>query len=141
MTTANPYSGEPWAEVADDPAAVDDAVRVRRVRAFEDSRVGPRCRLRERAARDAQTRRALEAETPMCSQQAENQRQRQDHPRDNCASKGDIEVIWTTSPEWPTRSLASRYRALAPNFLVYTERVPKGVIGTIVPMELAPCRC
>ena len=35
MATANPFTGEPWAEVADDPDAVDDAVRAAR-RAFTD---------------------------------------------------------------------------------------------------------
>lgn len=35
MATANPFSGEPWAEVANDPASVDDAVQAAR-RAFTD---------------------------------------------------------------------------------------------------------
>lgn len=45
MTTSNPYTAEARAEVDDDPAAVDTAVRAAR-RAFEDgpwATMPPRC--------------------------------------------------------------------------------------------------
>jgi len=129
MSTSNPFTGAPWAEVADDPAAVDDAVRAAR-RAFSD---GPWAamsgversrlmrRLGELLTRDAEMLGAAET-------------------RDNG------KVIRETSAQ--TRGLQGSYDFFAgmadkiggeqlpspsPNFLVYTEREPVGVVGAIIP--------
>ncbi len=129
METSNPFTGEVWATVADDPDAVDAAVTAAR-RAFEDGpwphmpaaeRARLMRRLGEILSRDADELAAVET-------------------RDNG------KIIRETSAQ--ARSLQSYYDFFAgladkiageqipspsPNFLVYTERVPVGVVGAIVP--------
>ncbi len=129
MTTANPFTGEAWATVADDPDAVDSAVTAAR-RTFKQGpwatmpaaeRARLMRRLGEILTRDADELAVVET-------------------RDNG------KIIRETSAQ--ARSLQSYYDFFAgladkiageqipspsPNFLVYTERVPVGVVGAIIP--------
>ena len=129
METANPFTGEVWAAVADDPGAVDLAVAAAR-RAFQHSPWGAmpaaeRARLLRRLGeiltRDADELAAIET-------------------RDN----GKI-IRETTAQARSLQSYFDYFAGLAeavggeqipspsPNFLVYTERVPVGVVGAIIP--------
>ncbi len=129
METSDPFTGAVWATVADDPGEVDAAVAAAR-RAFEDGpwpqmpaaeRARLMRRLGEILTRDADELAAIET-------------------RDNG------KIIRETSAQ--ARSLQSYYDFFAgladkiageqipspsPNFLVYTERVPVGVVGAIIP--------
>ena len=129
METSDPFTGAAWATVADDPGAVDAAVAAAR-RAFEDGpwpqmpaaeRARLMRRLGEILTRDADELAAIET-------------------RDNG------KIIRETSAQ--ARSLQSYYDFFAgladkiageqipspsPNFLVYTERVPVGVVGAVIP--------
>ena len=129
METSNPFTGEAWATVADDPEAVDAAVAAAR-RAFTDGpwplmaaveRARLMRRLGEILSRDSAELAAAET-------------------RDNG------KIIRETSAQ--AKGLQSYYDYFAgladkiggeqipnpsPNFLVYTERVPVGVVGAIIP--------
>ena len=129
METSDPFTGSVWATVADDPDAVDAAVATAR-RAFEEGpwpqmpaaeRARLMRRLGEILSRDADELAAIET-------------------RDNG------KIIRETSVQ--AKSLQSYYDFFAgladkiageqipspsPNFLVYTERVPVGVVGAIIP--------
>ena len=129
METSNPFTGHAWATVADDPDAVDAAVAAAR-RAFNDGpwaqmpaaeRARLMRRLGEILTRDADDLAAAET-------------------RDNG------KIIRETSAQ--AKSLQANYDYFAgladkiggeqiphpsPNFVVYTERVPVGVVGAIVP--------
>ena len=129
METSDPFTGSVWATVADDPDAVGAAVAAAR-RAFEEGpwpqmpaaeRARLMRRLGEILTRDADELAAIET-------------------RDNG------KIIRETSVQ--AKSLQSYYDFFAgladkiageqipspsPNFLVYTERVPVGVVGAIIP--------
>ena len=128
METTTPFTGEAWASVADDPAAVDTAVAAART-AFEGEwgampgAERGRCmrRLGELLTRDAEILGQIES-------------------RDNG------KIIRETSAQ--AKSLQSYFDFFAgladkvggeklpnpgPNFLAYTEHVPVGVVGAIIP--------
>ena len=129
METANPFTGEVWAAAADDPGAVDLAVAAAR-RAFQHGpwatmpaadRARLLRRLGEILTRDADELAAIET-------------------RDN----GKI-IRETTAQARSLQSYFDYFAGLAetvsgeqipspsPNFLVYTERVPVGVVGAVIP--------
>ncbi len=129
MATSNPYTGEVWAEVADDPAAVDVAVRAAR-RAFEAGAWATMSgaergrlmrRLGEILTRDADELAAVET-------------------RDN----GKI-IRETTAQAKSLQGYLDYFAGIAdklfgetipspnPDFFVYTERVPIGVVAAIIP--------
>ena len=135
MPTTTPFTGEVWAEVADDPAAVDVAVAAARG-AFEGewstmsgaARGACMRRLGALLTRDAEMLGRIET-------------------RDNG------KIIRETSAQ--AKSLQSYYDFFAgladkvggeklpdpgANFLVYTERVPVGVVGAIIPWTLSMLR-
>ena len=129
MATSNPYTGDEWAEVADDPDAVDVAVQAAR-RAFED---GPwatmpareRARLM-RALGEALTRDAEElglAET----------RDNGKIIRETTAQAKSLESYLDFFAGMTDKVTGDQIPSPSPNFLVYTERVPKGVVGAIIP--------
>ena len=128
METTTPFTGEAWAEVADDPAAVDVAVKAART-AFEGEwgsmpaaeRGRLMRKLGELLTRDAEVLGQIES-------------------RDNG------KIIRETGAQ--AKSLQSYYDFFAgqadkiggeklpdpsSNFLVYTEKVPVGVVGAIIP--------
>lgn len=129
MATANPFTGEPWAEVADDPAAVDDAVRAAR-RAFTDSpwatmAATERARLMrclgELLTRDAEL--LGQAET----------RDNGKIIRETSAQAKGLQGYYDFFAGMADKIGGKQLPSPTPNFLVYTEREPIGVVGAIIP--------
>ena len=129
MATANPFSGEPWAEVADDPAAVDDAVKAAR-RAFTDGpwatmpateRARLMRRLGELLSRDAEQ--LGQAET----------RDNGKIIRETSAQAKGLQGYYDFFAGMADKIGGEQLPSPSPNFLVYTEREPIGVVGAIIP--------
>ena len=129
MATTNPFSGEPWAEVADDPAAVDDAVRAAR-RAFTD---GPWATMA--AAERARLMRRL---GELLTRDAEllGQVETRDNGkiiRETSAQAKGLQGYYDFFAGMADKIGGEQLPSPSPNFLVYTEREPIGVVGAIVP--------
>ncbi|MCY3861698.1 MAG: aldehyde dehydrogenase [bacterium] len=129
MATTNPFSGEPWAEVADDPAAVDDAVRAAR-RAFTDGpwatmaateRARLMRRLGELLSRDAELLGQVET------------RDNGKIIRETSAQAKGLQGYYDFFAGIADKIGGEQLPSPSPNFLVYTEREPIGVVGAIVP--------
>ncbi|MYB73802.1 MAG: aldehyde dehydrogenase [Acidimicrobiia bacterium] len=129
MATTNPYSGEPWAEVADDPAAVDDAVRAAR-QAFTDGpwatmaateRARLMRRLGELLTRDAELLGQVET------------RDNGKIIRETSAQAKGLQGYYDFFAGMADKIGGEQLPSPSPNFLVYTEREPIGVVGAIVP--------
>ncbi len=129
LTTSNPFSGEVWARVPDSPAAVDAAVAAAR-QAF-DHGPWPHMAGHERAT----IMRKLGA---LLTENAEH--------LGVLESRDNGKIIRETAAQ--AKGLQSYYDFFAgmadkiggevlpspnANFLIYTEKVPKGVVGAIVP--------
>ena len=129
METANPFTGEIWAGVADDPGAVDLAVAAAR-RAF---RHGPwatmpaadRARLLRRLGeiltRDADELAAIET------------RDNGKIIRETAAQARSLQSYFDYFAGLADKTSGEQIPSPSPNFLVYTERVPVGVVGAIIP--------
>lgn len=129
MQTSSPFTGEAWAEVSDDPAAVDIAVAAAR-RAFAD---GPWATMsgRERAhlmnrlgallTRDADKLGKLES------------RDNGKIIRETSAQAKSLATYLEYFAGMADKIMGQQIPAPASNFLIYTERVPKGVVGAIIP--------
>lgn len=129
MLTYNPYSGVAWAEVADDPAAVDSAVRAARA-AFED---GPWVSM---AARDrAELMRTLGDLLTRDAAELANIETRDNGKiiRETTAQAKSLEGYLDYFAGMADKIMGQQIPSPTPNFLVYTERVPKGVVGAIIP--------
>ena len=128
METSNPYTGEVWAEVADDPDAIDDAVRAAR-RAFED---GPWATMpaRERARLMRDLGEALTRDADELAQ-AET-RDNGKIIRETTAQAKSLESYLDYFAGMTDKVTGDQLPSPSPNFLVYTERVPKGVVGAII---------
>ena len=129
IATTNPFSGEPWAEVADDPAAVDDAVRAAR-RAFTD---GPWATMA--AAERARLMRRL---GELLTRDAEllGQVETRDNGkiiRETSAQAKGLQGYYDFFAGMADKIGGEQLPSPSPNFLVYTEREPIGVVGAIVP--------
>ena len=129
MATANPFTGEPWAEVADDPGAVDDAVRAAR-RAFADGpwssmaaaeRARLMRRLGELLTRDAEQLAAAET------------RDNGKIIRETSAQANGLQGYYDFFAGMADKIGGEQLPNPSPNFLVYTEREPIGVVGAIIP--------
>ena len=129
METTNPYSGEAWAEVADDPAAVDVAVWAAR-RAFQD---GPWATMsaRERADLMRKLGQALTRDADELAQ-AET-RDNGKIIRETTAQAKSLESYLDYFAGMADKIVGQQIPAPTSQFLVYTERVPKGVVGAIIP--------
>lgn len=129
MATSNPYTGERWAEVADDPAAVAAAVTAAR-RAFED---GPWATMaaRDRAALMRKLGQALtrDAEDLAKIETRDNGK----IIRETTAQVASLESYLDYFAGMADKIVGQQLPSPSPNFLVYTERVPKGVVGAIIP--------
>ena len=129
MPTVNPYSGNIWAEVADDPAAVDVAVAAAR-RAFEQ---GPWATMaaRERASlmRALGTALTNNAEALARAETRDNGKA----IRETTAQVASLEPNLDYFAGMADKAVGQQIPNPLPNFLVYTERVPVGVIGAIIP--------
>ena len=129
METSNPFTGEVWASVADDPAAVDTAVAAAR-RAFEDG-PWPRMAAAERARlmrrlgeilmRDADELAVIET------------RDNGKIIRETSAQAKSLQSYYDFFAGLADKIVGEQIPSPTPNFLVYTERVPVGVVGAIVP--------
>ncbi len=129
MATANPFTGESWAEVADDPAAVDVAVRAAR-RAFAD---GPWATMA--AAERAQLMRRL---GELLTRDAEllGQIETRDNGkiiRETSAQAKGLQSYYDFFAGMADKIGGEQLPSPSPNFLVYTEREPIGVVGAIIP--------
>ncbi|MEM7286704.1 MAG: aldehyde dehydrogenase [Actinomycetota bacterium] len=129
MRTTNPFSGEVWAEVSDDPAAVEVAVQAAR-RAFEDGpwaampateRARSMMRLGELLTRDAEA--LAEVET----------RDNGKIIRETTAQARSLQSYLDFFAGMADKIGGDQLPAPSSNFLVYTERVPVGVVGAVIP--------
>ncbi len=129
MSTTNPYSGEVWADVADDPTHVDLAVAAAR-RAFDGGpwrtmpaaqRAGLMRKLGELLTRDADDLAQIES------------RDNGKIIRETTAQAKSLQSYLDYFAGSADKLLGEQIPTPTPNFLVYTERVPVGVVGVIVP--------
>jgi acyl-CoA reductase-like NAD-dependent aldehyde dehydrogenase len=129
MQTSNPYSGEVWADVADDPAAVDMAVAAAR-RAFDH---GP-WRTMPGTERAALIRRLGALLTRDAEQLALIEtRDNGKIIRETGAQARGLQSYLDYFAGLADKIAGEQIPSPSPNFLVYTERVPVGVVGVIVP--------
>ncbi|MGA9278255.1 aldehyde dehydrogenase [Ilumatobacter sp.] len=129
MTTSNPYTGDAWADVADDPAAVDVAVAAAR-RAYDD---GPWRSMP--AAQRAELIRTLGA---LLTRDADDlavieSRDNGKIIRETTAQAKSLQSYFDYFAGVADKIVGEQIPGPNPNFLVYTERVPVGVVGVIVP--------
>ena len=129
MATANPFTGEAWAEVADDPDAVDAAVAAAR-RAFADGpwasmpaseRARLMRRLGEILTRDADELAAVET------------RDNGKIIRETTAQARSLQSYFDYFAGMADKIAGEQIPSPSPNFVVYTERVLVGVVGAIIP--------
>ena len=129
MTTANPFTGEVWATVADDPDAVDAAVAAAR-RTFEQGpwatmpaveRARLMRRLGEILTRDADELAVVET------------RDNGKIIRETSAQAKGLQSYFDFFAGLADKVCGEQIPSPSPNFLVYTERVPVGVVGAIIP--------
>ncbi len=129
MDTSNPFTGDVWANVADDPAAVDAAVAAAR-RAFEDGpwpqmpaaeRARLMRRLGEILTRDADELAAVET------------RDNGKIIRETSAQAKSLQSYYDFFAGLADKIVGEQIPSPSPNFLVYTDRVPVGVVGAIIP--------
>lgn len=129
METTNPFSGEAWAEVADDPDAVASAVAAARA-AFDSGpwrtmpaaeRAALMRRLGELATRDAEALAVIES------------RDNGKIIRETTAQAKSLQSYLDYFAGVADKIVGEQVPSPSPNFLVYTEREPVGVVGVIVP--------
>ena len=128
MTTTTPFTGEVWAEVADDPAAVDVAVKAARA-AFEGEwgtmpaaeRGRLMRKLGELLTRDAEMLGQVES------------RDNGKIIRETGAQAKGLQSYYDFFAGQADKISGEKLPNPASNFLVYTEKVPVGVVGAIIP--------
>lgn len=129
METVNPFTGEAWASVPDDPAAVDLAVAAAR-RAFDEGpwrtmpaheRARLMRRLGELLTRDADELARIET------------RDNGKIIRETTGQAKSLQGFLDYFAGMADKLMGTQIPAPAPNFLIYTERVPIGVVAAIVP--------
>ncbi len=129
MSTSNPFSGEAWAEVADDPAAVEVAVAAAR-RAFDEGpwasmsgveRGSLMRRLGELLTRDAEELSKIET------------RDNGKIIRETSAQAKSLKGYYDFFAGQADKIAGEQLPSPSPDFLVYTEKMPVGVVGAIVP--------
>ena len=128
METSNPFTGEVWASVADDPDAVDAAVAAAR-RALEGpwsqtpaaERARIMRRLGEILARDADELAVIET------------RDNGKIIRETSAQAKSLQSYYDFFAGLADKIVGEQIPSPTPDFLVYTERVPVGVVGAVIP--------
>ena len=129
MQTSNPFTGKVWAEVPDDPGAVNDAVAAAR-KAFE---TGPWATMS--AVERSQLMRALgdslarDAEELAVIETRDNGKIIRETSAQTAALKSYLDFFAGMTDKIHGEQLPNP----SPDFLVYTEKVPVGVVGVIVP--------
>ena len=129
MRTSNPYTGMDWAEVADDPTAVDAAVAAAR-QAFESGPwatmpAGERARLMRRLG-EILTRDAGELA-------AAETRDNGKIIRETSAQALSLQANFAFFAGLADKLVGEQIPSPSPGFLIYTQRVPVGVVGAIIP--------
>lgn len=129
METTNPFTGEAWASVADDSEAVDVAVAAAR-RALTD---GPWAAMsgRERAALMRRLGELLTRDAEALAQV--ETRDNGKIIRETTAQAKSLEGYLDYFAGMADKILGEQIPSPSPDFLVYTERVPVGVVGAIIP--------
>lgn len=129
METSSPFSGEAWASVPDDPAAVDLAVAAAR-RALTS---GPWASMagRERAALMRRLGELLTRDADALAQV--ETRDNGKIIRETTAQAKSLEGYLDYFAGMADKIVGQQIPSPSPDFLVYTERVPVGVVGAIVP--------
>ena len=129
MQTSNPFTGKAWAEVPDDPSAVDKAVRAAR-RAFES---GPWATMpateRSRLMRTLGDLLARDAKELAAIETRDNGKIIRETSAQTAALKSYLDFFAGVADKIHGEQLPNP----SPDFLVYTEKVPVGVVGVIVP--------
>ncbi len=129
MQTSNPFTGKAWAEVPDDPSAVDKAVRAAR-QAFE---TGPWATMpateRGRLMRKLGELLARDAEELAEIETRDNGKIIRETSAQTAALKSYLDFFAGVTDKIHGEQLPNP----SPDFLVYTEKVPVGVVGVIVP--------
>lgn len=129
MDTVDPFTGGVWASVPDDPDAVDVAVRAAR-RAFDEGpwatmpareRAKLMMRLGELLTRDAEELGRIET------------RDNGKIIRETTGQARSLQGFLDYFAGMADKLHGEQIPAPAPNFLIYTERVPVGVVAAIVP--------
>lgn len=128
METSNPFSGEAWASVPDDPAAVDLAVAAARM-----ALSGPWASMagRERAALMRKLGALLTRDADAMAQV--ETRDNGKIIRETTAQAKSLEGYLDYFAGMADKIVGQQIPSPSPDFLVYTERVPVGVVGAIVP--------
>ncbi len=129
MQTSNPFTGKVWAEVPDDPGAVNDAVAAAR-KAFE---TGPWATMS--AVERSQLMRALgdslarDAKELAVIETRDNGKIIRETSAQTAALSSYLDFFAGVADKIHGEQLPNP----SPDFLVYTEKVPVGVVGVIVP--------
>ena len=129
MQTSNPFTGKVWAQVPNDPGAVNDAVAAAR-KAFE---TGPWATMS--AVERSQLMRALgdslarDAEELAVIETRDNGKIIRETSAQTAALRSYLDFFAGVADKIHGEQLPNP----SPDFLVYTEKVPVGVVGVIVP--------
>ena len=129
MQTSNPFTGKVWAEVPDDPGAVNDAVAAAR-KAFE---TGPWATMS--AVERSQLMRALGDSLARDAKELAVIETRDNGKiiRETSAQAGALKSYLDFFAGVADKIHGEQLPNPSPDFLVYTEKVPVGVVGVIVP--------
>ena len=129
MQTSNPFTGKVWAEVPDDPGAVNAAVAAAR-KAFE---TGPWATMsaveRSRLMRALGDSLARDAKELAVIETRDNGKIIRETSAQAGALKSYLDFFAGVADKIHGEQLPNP----SPDFLVYTEKVPVGVVGVIVP--------
>ncbi len=129
MATINPFSGEAWAEVADDPAAVDLAVKAARAAFEEGDWATMPGRERARLMRRLGELLTVDADAMAAIETRDNGK----IIRETTAQAKSLESYLDYFAGMADKIVGQQIPSPSPDFLVYTERVPVGVVGAIIP--------
>lgn len=129
MTTSNPYTGEVWATVADDPGAVDQAV----IAANEAFASGPWSTMAARDRGKLMSRLAELLNRDAAELAIVESRDNGKIIRETSAQAAGLGSYLEYFAGYADKISGTQIPSPASNFLIYTERKARGVVGAIVP--------
>lgn len=129
MTTSNPYTGEVWATVPDDPAAVHEAVSAARA-AFD---IGPWGTMPARDRGKLMVRLANLLNRDAAELALIESRDNGKIIRETSAQAAGLGGYLEYFAGYADKISGTQIPSPASNFLIYTERKARGVVGAIVP--------
>lgn len=127
MGTTTPFTGEQWAEVADDPAAVDAAVVA--ARAALDGWAATHGSERARLLRALGDAINANAEALALAETRDNGKAL----RETTGQVASLQPHFDYFAGMADKAFGTQIPTPLPDYLVYTERVPVGVVGAIIP--------